>query len=245
MHAPRERPRLCGVTACRWTVNWACPGSSTPGRRGYAHEDGTHAFRCCCPLRPSLLPPPPPAPPPPVFLQAFFGCERGTLEGDQMQLASSRTGDEERTRWLVVKSRDVGEPAPRLCEAELQHRGTAQQHGQSAGLAVPSSARAPPQGRAWRLRAARATQGDILGYWAPSHCLRRSSQPPPKSPNPPPLTLRRSCLGPWPALPGLRCQACRAGRASTKSEPARRSVPSCIARREAHLSSRARAASAR
>ena len=115
----------------------------------------------------------------------------------------------------------------------------------SSTVKVPSSARAPPQGRAWRLRAARATQGDILGYWAPGHCLTRSSQPPPKSPNPPPLTLRRSCLGPWPALPGLRCQACRAGRASTKSEPARRSVPSCIARREAHLSSRARAASAR
>ena len=137
MHAPRERPRLCGVTACRWTVNWACPGSSIPGKRGFAHDDGTHAFRCCCLLPPSLLPPPPPpAPPPPVFLQAFFGCERGTLEGDRVQLASSRTGDEEDTRWVVVKSRDVGEPAPRLCEAELQHRGTAQQRGQSTGLAA-------------------------------------------------------------------------------------------------------------
>ena len=148
MHAARERPRLCGVTACRWTVNWACPGSSIPGKRGFAHDDGTHAFRCCCLLPPSLLPPPPPpAPPPPVFLQAFFGCERGTLEGDRVQLASSRTGGEEDTRWVVVKSRDVGEPAPRLCEAELQHRGTAQQRGQSTGLAVPSSARAPPRPR--------------------------------------------------------------------------------------------------
>ena len=59
MHASRERPGLCGVTACRWTVNWACPGSAFPGRRGYAHDDGTHSFRCCCPT-----PLPPPAPPP-------------------------------------------------------------------------------------------------------------------------------------------------------------------------------------
>lgn len=136
MRAPRERPGLCGVTACRWTVNWACPGSAAPGRRGYAHDDGTRAFRCCCLMPPSLLPPPPPpAPPPPVFLHAFFGCERGMLEGDRVQLV----GDEEDTRWLVVKSRDVGEPAPRLCEAELQHRGTAQpQAHQRAGLARPS-----------------------------------------------------------------------------------------------------------
>ena len=133
MHASRERPGLCGVTACRWTVNWACPGSAAPGRRGYAHDDGTHAFRCCCPVPSSRQPPPPPpAPLPPVFLHAFFGCERGTLEGDRVQLV----GGEADTRWLVVKSRDVGEPAPRLCEAELQHRGTAQPHGhQRAGLA--------------------------------------------------------------------------------------------------------------
>ena len=143
MHAPRERPRLCGVTACRWTVNWACPGSSTPGRRGYAHDDGTAAFRCCC-LRPSSLlpPPPPPAPPPPLFLQAFFGCERGTLEGDRVQLATSRTNSDEDTRWVVVKSRDVGEPAPRLCEAELQHRMVKVRQPWQR----PSSSPAPPQG---------------------------------------------------------------------------------------------------
>tara|TARA_B100000780_G_scaffold235550_1_gene176200 strand:+ start:191 stop:658 length:468 start_codon:yes stop_codon:yes gene_type:complete len=143
MHAPREpTPRLCGVTACRWTVNWACPGSATPGRRGYAHDDGTPAFRCCC-LRPSsLLPPPPPAPPPPVFLQAFFGCERGTLEGDRVQLATSRTAGDEGTRWVIVKSRDVGEPAPRLCEAELQHRMVKVRQPSQR----PSSCPAPPQG---------------------------------------------------------------------------------------------------
>ena len=53
--------------------------------------------------------------------------------------------------------------------------------------------------------------------------------------------VRRSCLGPWPVRPGRRCQACRAGRASTKSEPARLPVPNCIAHRVAHPSSRARA----
>ena len=98
-------------------------------------------------------------------------------------------------------------------------------------------------GRAWRLRAARDTQSERPGYWAPSHGLRRSSQPPPKSRRFYRLRpFRRSCLGPWPVPSGLRCQACRAGRASTKLEPARRPVPSCIARRVAHLSSRARAA---
>ena len=242
MHAPRERPRLCGVTACRWTVNWACPGSSIPGKRGFAHDDGTHAFRCCCLLPPSLLPPPPPpAPPPPVFLQAFFGCERGTLEGDRVQLASSRTGDEEDTRWVVVKSRDVGEPAPRLCEAELQHRGTAQQRGQSTGLAAElgSCASSAAPGGSGPLETPRARgraigrQATALGARASRRQSRRFYRVKP---------FRRSCLGPLPVPSGLRCQACRAGRASTKLEPARRPVPSCIARRVAHLSSRARAA---
>ena len=172
MRAPRERPGLCGVAACRWTVNWACPGSAAPGRRGYAHDDGTHAFRCCCPVPSSRQPPPPPpAPPPPVFLHAFFGCERGTLEGDRVQLV----GGEADTRWLVVKSRDVGEPAPRLCEAELQHRGTAQPHGhQRAGLALPSLGPCAASVCDLRLQAARGAQCARPGYWSPSHCLRCS-----------------------------------------------------------------------
>ena len=45
-------------------------------------------------------------------------------------------------------------------------------------------------GRTWRLRAARDTQGERLGHWAPSHCLRCSCQPPPKPPIPPPLTVQ-------------------------------------------------------
>ena len=57
--------------------------------------------------------------------------------------------------------------------------------------------------------------------------------------------VRRSCLGRWPVPSGERCPACRAGQASTTSEPARRSVPGCTARRVARLSSRARAASNR
>ena len=53
--------------------------------------------------------------------------------------------------------------------------------------------------------------------------------------------VRRSCLGPWPVRPGRRCPERRAGRVSTKSEPARRPVPNCIAHRVAHPRRRARA----
>ena len=44
------------------------------------------------------------------------------MEGDRAQSAGSHADD----IWVVVKSRDVGEPAPRLCEAEMQHRGNTQ-----------------------------------------------------------------------------------------------------------------------
>ena len=80
-----------------------------------------------------------------------------------------------------------------LCSSSFQEvlarLGTAQQHGQSAALAVPSSARAPPQGapggsgRAWRLRVARDTRGERSAHWAPSHRLTCSGQPPPMSPS--------------------------------------------------------------
>ena len=53
-------------------------------------------------------------------------------------------------------------------------------------------ARARPcasSGHAWRLWAARHSQNKRFGLWAPSHCLRCSSQPPPKSPISPPLTI--------------------------------------------------------
>ena len=200
MHAPRERPRLCGVTACRWTVNWACPGASTPGRRGYAHDDGTPAFRRCCLLPSSLLPPPPsPAPPPPVFLQAFFGCERGTLEGDRVQLATSRTDSDEDTRWVVVKSRDVGEPAPRLCEAELQHRMVKS----ASAFASPQLGSCASSGPAWQFWGA-CTPRKKPAHWAYSHCLGYSSLATSKVADYTAFDhagstmVRRSCLGPWP-----------------------------------------------
>ena len=47
-------------------------------------------------------------------------------------------------------------------------------------------------GRAWRLRAARHSQGESLSHWAPNHCLGCSSQLPAKPPIPPPLTLQAS-----------------------------------------------------
>ena len=115
----------CAAIPCRWTASWACPGSSSPGRRGYAHDDGTDAFHCCCPPQaPVLIVPPPPPPPqqPNVFLQAFFACARGIMEGDRVPLTRLHVED----AWVVVKSRDVGEPAPRLCEAEMQHLGKTQ-----------------------------------------------------------------------------------------------------------------------
>jgi hypothetical protein len=39
---------LTAKTACDWTVEWSCPGSSNPGRSGLAGEDGSLAFFCCC-----------------------------------------------------------------------------------------------------------------------------------------------------------------------------------------------------
>ena len=46
----------------------------------------------------------------------------------------------------------------------------ARQHGQSAALAVAKLGCCASSGSAWRLRAARDTQGERPGHWAPSHC---------------------------------------------------------------------------
>ena len=143
-------------------------------------------------------------------------------------------------------------------------RGRASAAAVRGGAAAPwhGAAARPPKGRLGtaefgpvrRLRLqlaapgrSRRTRISRPGYWAPSHCRRRSEPAPPKVAD---RTLclwavRRSCLGRWPVPSGERCPACRAGQASTTSEPARRSVPGCTARRVARLSRRARAASAR
>ena len=120
-HPMHTRGRAC-PSSCKWTTNWACPASPIPGRRGYARDDGTVTFRCCCPLPPHSagLLPPPPQPPPNVWLHAFFSCDGGTAEGSHVRLAPYSAKD----TWVVLKSRDPGEPAPRLCEAGLRENGT-------------------------------------------------------------------------------------------------------------------------
>ena len=68
--------------------------------------------------------------------------------------------------------------------------GPAPQQGQSAVLAVPEVGSRTSAGRAWRLRAARDTQGERPAPWVLRHRLRASSQPPPKPPTLPPLTMQ-------------------------------------------------------
>ena len=51
---------------------------------------------------------------------------------------------------------------------------------------APSIGSCASSGRAWRHLAARDTQGERPGHWAPSHCLWCSNQPPPEPPIPPP-----------------------------------------------------------
>ena len=50
--------------------------------------------------------------------------------------------------------------------------GNAWQHGQTPPLAVPELGSCDSAGRAWRLWAARHSQGKRLRHWASSHCLR-------------------------------------------------------------------------
>lgn len=49
-------------------------------------------------------------------------------------------------------------------------------------LAVPQLGSCAFSGRVWRLRAARDTHGERPGHWAPSYCLRCSSEPPQSRP---------------------------------------------------------------
>ena len=60
---------------------------------------------------------------------------------------------------------------------------------------APSIGSCASSGRAWRHLAARDTQGERPGHWAPSHCLRCSNQPPPEPPiPPPPLTTKVAAI---------------------------------------------------
>ena len=71
---------------------------------------------------------------------AFFSCGRGVMEGDTVLLPAAGRRDV----WVVLKSRDVGEPAPRLCEAELRRDGRSQLLRSVAGAiwaSLPGAAR--------------------------------------------------------------------------------------------------------
>jgi len=42
-------PHDCSsVLDCGWTAAWACPGSATPGTSGWAGNDGSTGYYCCC-----------------------------------------------------------------------------------------------------------------------------------------------------------------------------------------------------
>jgi len=64
---------------CGWTLQHACPTSSTPGTSwqngGYARDDGSECFKFCCPPAPSA-PPEPPAPPASPSPPMAPPCER-------------------------------------------------------------------------------------------------------------------------------------------------------------------------
>ena len=65
-----------------------------------------------------------------------------------------------------------------------------EQHGQSCPLAVLQLGSCASSGRAWWPWVARHSQGKTPGHWVPNHCLRRSSDPPPKPPMSPLSTIQ-------------------------------------------------------
>ena len=92
------------------------------------------------------------------------------------------------------------------------------QHGQSGPSALPQLGSCASSGHAWP---ARYFERSIL--WAPSHRLGCSSQPPPKPPIPPPLTIQVRRV-----LPRARRRGITASTASATlapSAPPRRSPP--------------------
>jgi len=38
----------CDAVGCGWTAQWACPAAATKGSTGFASDDGTLEYRCCC-----------------------------------------------------------------------------------------------------------------------------------------------------------------------------------------------------
>ena len=96
----------------------------------------------------------------------------------------------------------------RKVEKMFKHLGE-RQLGQSAPLAVPQLGSCAFSERAWRLWAAlMLTPRKRPAHWAPSHRLGCSSEPPPKPPMSPPLTIQKRDLDEasaiWQALPEVR-----------------------------------------
>ena len=96
----------------------------------------------------------------------------------------------------------------RKVEKMFKHLGE-RQPGQSAPLAVPQLGSCAFLERAWRLWAAlMLTPRKRPAHWAPSHRLGCTSEPPPKPPMSPPLTIQKRDLDEasaiWQALPEVR-----------------------------------------
>ena len=43
----------CTPNSCGWTDDWACPWEESQGLNGWANDDGTIGFHCCCIARTS------------------------------------------------------------------------------------------------------------------------------------------------------------------------------------------------
>ena len=49
--------RFCKETGCDWTEDWACPWSLHEGKEGWAADDESTGFKCCCIWRSSEMKP--------------------------------------------------------------------------------------------------------------------------------------------------------------------------------------------
>ena len=158
---------------------------------------------------PTLPPPPPPPPPPappavegasPVVPVAAAGITR-TSSGQNISEGGMDDGGGDGGTRGTGRTRTAGAPEINL-EGELEDKWgdlaeeeekTTRRKADGSGAARSAPPPPPPltaaewrscacAGRAWRLRAARHSQGKSPGHWWPSRCLGRSSQPPPMPP---------------------------------------------------------------
>ena len=104
----------CDIHDCGWTAEHACPSSQSPGTQGYATDDGSLSFRCCCAMPPSPPAPPSPPSPPPlppslpppgmftgmVALRSGNGTFLQCLQGHSSAYGSSELTDDGERFWL-------------------------------------------------------------------------------------------------------------------------------------------------